>query len=58
MAPFLYLCPTTGFRVQSWTEDEPNVEDTDVFISVSCLACNKVHLVNPKTGRVANGLAE
>jgi len=52
MAPFVFRCPTTGRQVQGWTADDPT-EDDDSYQSVTCLACTQVHLVNPKTGRVA-----
>ena len=53
MAPFLYRCPNTGRQVQGWIADDPTDEDDDTYQSLECLACTRVHLVNPKTGRVA-----
>jgi hypothetical protein len=50
MAPFLYRCPNTGFRVQGWSPDDDSKED-DVYESVSCLACGQLHLVNLRTGK-------
>jgi hypothetical protein len=50
MAPFLYRCPNTGFRVQGWSVNDDS-ENGDVYESVNCLACSRLHLVNPKTGR-------
>ncbi len=51
MAPFLYRCPNTGLRVQGFVaEDVP--DDADTYESVTCLACQQVHLVNPATGKV------
>jgi hypothetical protein len=51
MAPFLYRCPNTGFHVQGWSADE-EPENGGRFEIVTCLACGRPHLVNPKTGRV------
>ena len=34
----------------SWSADE--TADDDVYLSVTCLACTRVHLVNLKTGKV------
>jgi hypothetical protein len=51
MPPFLYRCPTTGYRVQGFVpEDVP--ADSDTYESVTCILCQRVHLVNPRTGRV------
>ena len=61
MAPILYRCPNTGFRVQGYTADETTPRDRDAYEPVTCLACRQVHLVNPKTGEVLgvppNGVA-
>jgi hypothetical protein len=49
MAPFLYRCLATGMKVQGWRADE--VDDDETYVSVICLACRQVHLVNPATGK-------
>jgi len=52
MAPFIYLCPSTGFRVQGFAPDDDESERAgDVFVGITCLACGSVHFVNPKTGK-------
>jgi hypothetical protein len=51
MATFLYRCPNTGLKVQGWVADDPT-KDED-FKPVTCTACARVHLVNPKSGKVA-----
>jgi len=46
MAAFLYLCPNTGQRVQGWSsadEAQPGALE-----AVTCLACGRVHLIDPK----------
>jgi hypothetical protein len=54
MPPFLFRCPNSGFRVQGFAADDGESEETDdVFVSVTCVACGSVHLVNPKTGKTA-----
>ena len=55
MATFIYRCPATGLRVQGWIadDDEGSKEDEDTYQSVTCLACQRAHFVNPKTGKVA-----
>ena len=51
MRPFLFCCPNTRLNVQAFVADD--IADADVFRSVECAACRRLHLVNPKTGRVA-----
>jgi hypothetical protein len=50
MGAFLYRCPATGQHVQAWLADDG--ADDDVHRAVQCLACRRVHLVNPKTRKL------
>ena len=50
MAPFLYRCPNTGYRVQGFVAED--VSDPDTYEPVTCVMCQQVHLVNPATGTV------
>ena len=50
MPPFMYRCPNTGHRVQGFTAEE--VSDDNIYQSVMCIMCDRVHLVNPATGKV------
>jgi hypothetical protein len=50
MAPFLFRCPTTGQRVQGWIAEEVSTDD-ESYLTIECLACRLVHLVNPWTGK-------
>jgi hypothetical protein len=52
MAPFLFRCPNTGFRVQGWAADDRSDDDRESYESTTCHACGGLHLVNPKTGDV------
>jgi hypothetical protein len=56
MAAFIYRCPVTGYNVQAFVADDPT-KVADAFRS--CTVCARVHLVNPKTGKVVGdrGLA-
>jgi hypothetical protein len=54
MAPFLYRCPNTGLRVQGWSAEEMPA-DEGTYETVSCIACQQVHLVNPANGNVLTG---
>jgi hypothetical protein len=38
-------------KVQSWIADDPE-SGADRYGSIPCTICTKVHLVNPKTGKV------
>jgi hypothetical protein len=49
MAAFVYRCPITGQRVQGWIAD---AGEDGAHHAVTCLACQRVHLVDPKTGMV------
>ena len=51
---FLYRCPTTGHKVQGIVRDTPAAPtDTATYETVTCTACARVHLINPRNGRVA-----
>ena len=52
MATFVYKCPTTGLNVQGWAADQGRDSDNATHQPVTCLACRRVHLVNPKTRKV------
>jgi hypothetical protein len=53
MAPFLYRCPNTAFRVQGLSTINGSENGGEVvYERVTCLACGQPHLVNPKTGKI------
>jgi len=52
MTPLLYRCPNAGKMVQGWVADDPAENDDNAYEAVTCLACSRVHLVNPRSGRV------
>jgi hypothetical protein len=51
MPPFLYRCPNTGYRVQGLVAEDVS-EDPESYEAVTCTACQRVHLVNPTSGKV------
>jgi len=54
MSTFLFQCPTTGYKVQGYVEDfvaEDSARE-NTYEPVTCTLCSRVHLVNPKTGKV------
>jgi hypothetical protein len=51
MPAITFKCPITSQHVSGWYADEPrNNEDRPE--SVTCVACRRVHVVHPKTGKV------
>jgi hypothetical protein len=56
MATFLFRCPATGYQVQGWVDDNPE-NDVETYRPVTCLACGRVHLVNPTTGETPTEVA-
>jgi hypothetical protein len=51
MAALAFRCPDTGLHVQTWIATEP-ADGEEVYETVSCSACRRVHLVNVRSGRV------
>jgi hypothetical protein len=51
MAPFLFQCPNTGLNVQGWSAEQIPA-DSEIYVTMECIACRGVHLVNPSTGKV------
>ncbi len=49
MIAVVYRCPATGLSVDYWFEA---ADSSDTYESVTCRACNRVHLVNVTSGRV------
>jgi hypothetical protein len=53
MTTFIYRCPTTGLNVQGlFVDRQPAVSSGHAFESMTCTACGRTHLVDPKTGKV------
>jgi len=50
MGPFIYRCPNTGMNVQGCVADDPTEGET--YQPITCTICTRLHLVDPKTGRV------
>jgi hypothetical protein len=50
MTAFTFRCPDTGQIVQGFAaEDETTVGGQ--YVAIECLACRRLHLVNPTTGK-------
>jgi hypothetical protein len=53
MATLIYRCPTTGMNVQAWFADEVEASaEEGAFVGTPCLACARIHMVSPVTGKV------
>jgi hypothetical protein len=52
MPPFIYRCPNTGLNVQGFVADDPTEGEAETYQSITCTICTRLHLVNPKTGKV------
>jgi hypothetical protein len=50
--PFDYNLPTELFMKSQGFVPEDVPADSDTYESVTCILCQRVHLVNPRTGRV------
>ena len=49
MIAFIYRCARTGQQVQGWAD---HLADSEIYEPVSCIACGRIHLVSPKSGKV------
>ena len=52
MRPLLFQCPSTGMMVQGFLAQEGEEEDANTYVGISCLVCSRMHLIDPKTGKV------
>jgi hypothetical protein len=52
MGTILFRCPNMGVHVQGWMADDGSEDGGEVYQSVTCLACQQVHLINPKNGKM------
>ena len=57
MGAFVFRCPYTGQRVQSWRVEEVDPND-ERYETTTCTACQRVHLVHPGTGKVMGAHTE
>jgi len=49
---FVFRCPNTGKNVQGWVAEDPSEREAGSFEAVTCTACTRVHLVDPRTGKM------
>ena len=48
----IFLCPNMGVPVQGWFADDGAENGGETYEGVTCLACRRVHMVNPRTGKI------
>jgi hypothetical protein len=51
MASFIFRCPNTGFNVQGWVADDLTESGNEIYETITCTACTRLHVVNPATGK-------
>jgi hypothetical protein len=49
---FVFRCPNTGLNVQGWVAENPSEPESEAYEAVTCTACARVHLVDPRTGKI------
>jgi hypothetical protein len=49
---FFYRCPNAGLKVQGWIAKDQTERAAENYEPLTCWACARVHLVNPKNGKV------
>jgi hypothetical protein len=49
---FVFRCPNTGLNVQGWVAEHPSQPESESYEAVTCTACARVHLVDPRTGKI------
>jgi hypothetical protein len=52
MGAFIFRCPATGRNVQGWFADDVSGNEGETYESVTCLACQQVHLLSRLTGKL------
>jgi hypothetical protein len=50
MASFIFCCPDVGLPVQGFAAEDESVV-TGRFVAVECVACKRLHFVDPTTGQ-------
>ena len=52
MPASLYRCPITGQNIPTPWTDVSSAGSAPLYKAIACLACNRGHLVNLRTGEV------
>ena len=47
----MFRCPICNIPTQAWIADDIQAKAGEhEYVSLECLACRQIHLVNPRTG--------
>ena len=52
MKPMIFRCPATGELVQCLVAEEADTDEGNVWETVTCLACGRLHPIDRQTGTV------
>ena len=52
MSGLVFTCPVTRKPVQHWDDDASEPGPDHAYVGVQCPACGRLHLLNPKTGKL------
>jgi hypothetical protein len=47
-----FRCPTREMHTQAWIADDIQAGSENEYVTVDCIACRGVHLINPRTTEV------
>ncbi len=48
----MYRCPSMGFRVQGYSVEETMEANANDYLTVLCVICQQIHILDPVTGGV------
>jgi hypothetical protein len=57
MKTFVFKCPITAQHVQGCVDEDDDSLDADDYRVITCLACQRIHRVNPRTRKVLGHVA-
>jgi len=49
---FVFRCPNTGLNVQGRVAEDPSEPESESYEAVACTACARMHLVDPRSGKI------
>ena len=52
MAILFFRCPIREIHTHVWVADEVPARPSDEYVTITCIACLEVHLINPSTSKV------
>jgi hypothetical protein len=47
-----FRCPTREMHTQAWIADDFQAGSENEYLTVDCIACRGIHLINPRTAEV------